>query len=885
MAAPTVAFRSAHARDNGFAPREGFETFFESDAHTSLTARFEQVASRRGAATALVDGATRLSYRQLADRTNAAGAALAAELANRPGTVVIQASSTAAAVQAVLGVLRAGRAYLVLPPSLPDRLAHAAARNAAAVIVDEDADRSALPDLPWLCLSDLLSARSSRSPQHARPDDVACVFATSGTTGEPKLVGLSHRAVVFDVGRQINDLFLGPDDRIDLLSHCAFSASLSSIFSAFLSGAELHIGPAARLHALADWLSDSRITISTMTPSTFRTLCASLSRTGAVRELRLVSLGGETLFDRDVRMFDAAFPQGCVLQNAMASTETRTYAQYFVPRSAAFDGAVPIGWPVYRKDVIVVDQEGRAAGPGEEGEILVTSRYVADGYLNDPELTAARLGRQPDGAAVFRTRDRGRFDANGCLTFVGRSDGLVKILGHRVEPESLEAALLTDPRIRRAAVVRRRSPSGADSLAAFVVTDGSRCSEQEIREWLSRRLPVYAVPSAVRIEPELPLTSTGKVDYQRLGATLLTSPPLGAGRPSDDDRVAALQASWALALDREAVDPDRDFFAAGGDSLSALRLQLEVYRRLGCELALAALLQHPTPRRAAAFLARETTESSVVTLHAGGSGTPLFCVPGIGGEPLSLSHLAAHVGRDRPVYGFRATIASESRGPLRIETIAREYVDDLEGLAARGTSIHLCGHSFGAVVALEMMHQLRARGRNGGIFAVIDTPLGAGRPGVLGRMRDTLTNFPAWLWYDAFQSAPEVIVARASGKASEAWNRLRARVSSTPRHKYPDLRSYFGVRHVPIEVAQRMRARFDAIHRYERRPLPGGVVLFRSRAQALMGRSDRTLGWDALAASVEVVDVPGHHDSCTKPPHVETLALRLAERLRRADTR
>jgi thioesterase domain-containing protein len=262
----------------------------------------------------------------------------------------------------------------------------------------------------------------------------------------------------------------------------------------------------------------------------------------------------------------------------------------------------------------------------------------------------------------------------------------------------------------------------------------------------------------------------------------------------------------------------------------------------------------------------------------------LFCVPGIGGEPLGLSHLAARIGRERPVYGFRATILRESPGAaLRIEDIAREYLDDLERLAPDGP-VHLCGHSFGAIVALEMVHQLRARGRRPRTFAVIDTPLGAGRPGLVGTVRDTIRNLPAWLWYDALQSDPLVLAARVAGKSAETWQRLRVRAAGrSPGHWYPDLRAYFGARQVPQDVAGRMRARFDAVHRYERRPVPDHVVLFRSRAQALMGRSDRCLGWDELAASVEVFDVPGHHESCTKPPHVETLATRLAEHLRRAD--
>lgn len=884
-----AAFRSRHADDNGFAPRSGFETFRESDAEQSIVERLTAIAARRGSATALVDGETRLSYCDLVNRATAVGSALACHLDDRPGVVAVQASTTRATIEALLGVLFAGRAYVCLPPSAPDHLLRDITESAVAAVTDANGALSIAPHISRLCLDELRRSRVRESSVRTRPTDLACVFATSGTTGTAKLVGLSHRAVVFDVGRQINDLFLGPDDRIDLLSHGSFSASLSSIFSALLSGAELHIGPVGRVRSLGDWLSDSRITVSTMTVSAFRTLCVSLPRPEVVRDLRLVSLGGETLYDKDVCAFDAAFPASCMLQNAMASTETRTYAQYFVPRGVEFAGPIPIGWPVHQKQVIVVDPDGQTVSEGEEGEMLVVSRFLADGYVNDEQLTAARFDRQPDGASLFRTRDRGRVGPDGCLTFLGRSDTLVKIRGYRVEPEAIERALLADERVRGAAVVRRSASSGEDSLVAFVVSDRARVTEHDIRDPLCDRLPAYAVPSAIHIVTELPLNSNGKVDYQRLAERLTALPPPLIGQLSSSERLAALQASWADALERDSAGPDDDFFALGGDSLQALRLELAVYQRLGRELPLSALVLNPTPRRAAVWLAAmmnsSAENSALVMLHRGGAGPPLFCVPGVGGEPLGYSDLAAQVGHDRPVYGFRATISREPPGSdLKIERIARDYIDDLDAVITPDQPVHLCGHSFGGVVALEMAHQLHARGRRLGLFAIIDTPLGAGRPGLIGTIRDTLANLPNWLWYDALQSSRSELVARIIGKSAEAWRRVRSLVTRTPRDAYPDLRAYFGTRHVPKEVVARVRARLDANRRYVRRPLPGTVVLFRSRAQALMGRSDRCLGWDALAAGVEVFDVPGHHDSCTKPPHVGHLAAKLAKRLRVADS-
>ena len=888
------ARRSQHAENNHFAPRQGFESFPDAAAGQSIVDRLMEVAGRRGSDTALVDGDARLSYGELVDRAAALGGALAHHLAGRPGVVALHVSTARVAVEGMLGALVAGRPYLCLPASTPRAALLDILRSAspAAIVTDDLATALETADLPQFRVGDLRRFRGQDVRASAAADDLACLFVTSGTTGSPKLVGLSHRAVVFDVRRQTDDLFLGPDDRMDLLFHPSFSASLSSVFSALLTGAELHLGPPPGVvTSLGRWLIDSEITVSTMTVSTLRRLVGWMSKAGAPHRLRLLSVGGEPLLSTDVEAFNAAFPAPCVLQNAMASTETRTYAQYFVPRDSPPASPVPIGWPVHGKDVVVVDSTGAPLPAGEEGEILVRSHFLASGYVNDPELTSARFIPQPDGSVVFRTLDRGRFRDDGCLVFAGRSDSLVKIRGYRVEPGAVEHALLADGRIREAAVVRMTSGAGDDSLAAFVVVDGgARITDREIQEPLLERLPAYALPTAIHLVAALPLNRNGKVDYRRLADCVGSDRPWLPRHASPDGRLIALCESWAHALNRDTAGPEDHFFENGGDSLSAIRLQLEVHQRLGVDLSLETLVRCPTPRAVAAWLDRSTEpvlgHPGLVLLHPGGAGLPLFCVPGIGGEPHSFSHLAAHIGHDRPVYGFRATVISEPPGrALCVEAIAGDYLDAVDTVMDAASPIHICGHSFGGIVALEMAHQLRARGRQLGLFAIIDTPLGAGRPGMLGRVRDTAANLPAWLWYDALRSSRGALFARALGKSAEVWRRVRQPSASTPYRGYPDLRAYFGQRHIPPEMAARVYARIDAARRYVRRPLAAPVVLFRSRAQALMGRSDRCLGWDALASEVEVHDVPGHHDSCTQPPYVQQLADTFAGRLRAADLR
>jgi thioesterase domain-containing protein/acyl carrier protein len=672
---------------------------------------------------------------------------------------------------------------------------------------------------------------------------------------------------------------LGPDDRIDLLAHPSFSVSLASIFTALLTGAELHVLDARHQFAdLGAWLARSGITVSTMSVSTLRALCATLPPGGAPPSLRLISVGGEPLLAKDVAAFWAAFPSSCVLQNAMASTETRTYAQYFVPRASPPDGPTPIGWPVFGKAVEVLGPDGAPVGAGQPGEIAVRSRYLAQGYVNSPSLTADRFLPQPDGSVLFLTGDRGCFRDDGCLTFHGRADSMVKIRGNRVELGAVEAALGGDSEVRQAAVVVRQSAGREPHLVAYVVLEPrAPATADQLLKAVAKHLPAYAVPSALVIVKSLPITRNGKTDYRALKDREIEESPTG---PSDG-ATASLLRIWSEVLGRSDIHSDDSFFECGGDSLDAIRLQVEVRRQFGVDLPLEVLVRHPSVNTFAEWLTdrpRVENDGAVpVLLNQGDNGIPLFCVPGVGGEPSAIRPLAVRLG-DRPVYGLRTS--SELGGQdLSIETMAAACLRAIGAVITPETPVLLCGHSFGAIVAFEMAHQLRAAGHPLGLLAIIDMPLGAGRRRWWQRVRDVLVNLPAWLRYDALQTDWKTLAVRCMGKVALKWRQMRPAARRARAGAERDFRAYFGKRDVPIEMKQRLTARLNALDRYRLRPFAGTSVLFRARAQALFGRSDRDLGWERLATAVDVCDVPGDHSSCAAEPHVGRMAELLSARL------
>ena len=892
MANQSATVRSMRAEDNGFTPRRGFEPFEASQAERSIVQRFLEVACGQGDARAVVMGKVVVTYAELMASASSIGTALRDRLGGHTGPVALEFPSGVAAIEALLGVLFSGRSYFFLPPELRTTASDdlvAAARPAALIVADQPtpAFERSEPSISCssIAIGDLKRGTHGyeRPEDFAAPGDLACLFATSGTTGTAKLVGLSHRAVLFDTGRQNNDLCMGPDDRIDLLAHPSFSSSLASIFTALLTGGELHIPDTAdRLGNLGAWLTASGITISTMTVSALRALCATLPPGGGPRSLRLLSVGGEPMFSNDVALFRAAFPSSCVLQNAMASTETRTYAQYFVPRESQPDGATPIGWPVFGKDVVVLGQDGFPVGKGQPGEIAVRSHYLANGYVNSPSLTGKRFLQQPDGSVLFLTGDLGRFREDGCLMFHGRVDSMVKIRGYRVEPGAVESVLLCDPRVRHAAVVTRETSAGEPYLAAYVVPDPQfPATPGQLLEAVASRLPEYSVPSALELVESLPVTRNGKIDYRSLKERRIEG--LRISRDSSNaGMAAALLQVWSDVLGRTDITADDSFFECGGNSLEAIRLQVQIYRQFGVDPPLEVLVRNPSANALAEWLNDRHGSASggaaLVPLNQGDMDEiPLFCVPGIGGETSEFWPLAKRLG-DRPVYGLRITDGYHGQHPS-IETVASECLRKIDTVISPDTSVFLCGHSFGAIVAFEIAHQLEATRRPLGLLAIIDLPLNPGRRRWWQCARDVFRNLPAWLWYDAIETDWRTLSARIRGKLAVIGRQIHPISRSENGANEPDFCAYFGKRDVPNEMKARLMARLDAVERYRLRPLAETIVLFRARAQALFGRSDRHLGWESFASAVVVRDVPGHHDSCVAEPHVRRMAELLAARI------
>ncbi|MCP4658963.1 MAG: amino acid adenylation domain-containing protein, partial [bacterium] len=464
-----------------------------------------------------------LSYGQLARRADQLAGRLASRGVGPETRVGVCLEPAPEMVIALLAILRAGGAYVPLDPGFPsERLARILRDGGLALVLTEPALRERLPvsEAPVVDLFELLGrndpTRVPRAP--VRAAHLAYVMYTSGSTGEPKGVGVTHRAIVRLV-MHTNYIRLRPSDRVAQLANPAFDAATFEIWGALLVGAALvGIPRATALAALIGELRRREIRVIFLATALFNQLVG--EEPGALCTLRCVLFGGEAVNPEAVREALAQGPPQELL-HVYGPTETTTFASWYRVRSVP-PGArtVPIGRPLANSGLHVLDRRGRPLPMGWVGELAIAGDGLARGYFNRPQATAERFVPDPlSGERRYRTGDQVRLGADGNLEFLGRFDHQVKLRGFRLELGEIEAVLGEHPAVREAVVVVR-DEAGDRRLAAYLVPGAGAVAPApgELRAFLQPRLPEFMVPSAFVALTALPLSATGKIDRAALPA-------------------------------------------------------------------------------------------------------------------------------------------------------------------------------------------------------------------------------------------------------------------------------------------------------------------------------------------------------------------------------
>ncbi|WP_225821732.1 non-ribosomal peptide synthetase [Streptomyces naphthomycinicus] len=566
----------------------------------TLGALFAASVARYPDAPAVSDGTARLSYAELDRRATALAGALARRGVRRGDRVGLYLSRGVDLVTAVIGVLRAGAAYLPVDTAYPvARRDHMLSVGRVACVVTEPAlsDRLAGQRVPVVEWSGTREGADTSDRALPEPDgaDAACVLFTSGSTGTPKAVVLEHRQMAA-FARDTALPELRPGDRSGQAASVSFDTFTFEVWRALAGGAEIAVLPSfAQLLAtdLQRELRRRRIT-AMLAPAVALNDVVRHDRE-AFSSLRLLCSGGDVLLPATCRDLLAGGFTGRLF-NLYGPSETTVACTGHEIRSTppATAENVPIGSAFAGARLYVLDARLRPVPPGTPGELHVAGSGVGRGYLDQPGLTASRFLPDPfagDGSRMYRTGDRVRQGPDGAVEYLGRIDRQWKISGYRVEPGEVEAAVRGHAGVRECAVTAV-GEAGARRLVAFTVPAGEELSLRDLRGFLEQRVPRYLVPSEFVVLPSMPTDPHGKRDWARLLAIHADRPARGADdAPPRDDVERYLVRLWEDLLALEGIGVHDDFFALGGHSLLAVRARLTIQRDMRIALRPEALFE------------------------------------------------------------------------------------------------------------------------------------------------------------------------------------------------------------------------------------------------------------------------------------------------------
>ncbi len=864
-----------------------------------IDALVERQAQQTPESVAVVCGDRQLTYRELNQQADQLAERLRAMGVGPDALVAIFVERSLEMLVGLLGVLKAGGAYIPLDPIYPpDRIAFMLEDAQPVVLLTQTSLQSVVPShKAQVVLLDApdsqkgTPAKAQPSPRKRQPTDMAYVLYTSGSTGKPKGVQIPHRAVVNFLASMRREPGLNAADALLAVTTLSFDIAGLELWLPLTAGARVVVASredAADGVQLARLISESGATMMQATPVTWRLLLQ--SGWGGNPKLKILC-GGEALAPDLAAQLVSLCGE---VWNMYGPTETTIWsAACRVKR----DEPVVIGRPIANTDFYVVDQRLQPAPIGVPGELLIGGDGVARGYLNRPELTAEKFianpfSAKPD-ARLYRTGDLVRYLPDGNIEFLGRMDFQIKIRGFRVELSEIEAVLRSHAGVKDAVVVARDDNRGEKQLVAYVVpAQEPGPAQAELRNHVRQQLPDYMTPAIFMTLTELPLTPNGKVNRKALPAPDQTRPELAeqfqAPRDELEQQLAKL---WEDIFSIERVGVRDNFFELGGHSLLAVRLFAQVKKLTGKDLPLVTLFEAPTIEQLAAILRQQGWESpwaSLVPIKPGGSKPPFYCVHGVGGNILEYLDLAKYVDGDQPFYGLQA-IGLDGKRPienLNVEQMAARYIEEVRAFQPRGP-YYLGGSSFGGLVAYEMAQQLRAAGEEIGLLAFFDTN-GPGYPQLLPTTTALQRKIEWWQdrvalhWGNLRASSGREKLTYVREKAQRWKKQMRWR----RQHLWDQARERVARIFWPEAIRQARAVGYRAGTTYAPRPYEGSATLFRATEQPRGIVEDRALGWGALVkGGLEIYDTPGHHGAIVREPRARELAAQLKDALQKAKDR
>jgi amino acid adenylation domain-containing protein len=787
----------------------------------------------------------------------------------------------------VLGVLKAGAAYVPLDPAFPaERLRYMLEDSEAQALVT----RTGLSET---LLSGLNSVRvcvdqdelpikeqSGESlPDLARSSSRAYVIYTSGSTGRPKGVEIEHRALTNFLCSMAQEPGLNETDVVLAVTTLAFDIAALELFLPLIKGARIELVSRETVldgMALGRALATSGATVMQATPATWRMLFDS----GWKGDRHLKVLCGGEAMDRDLA--ERLVSMCGSVWNMYGPTETTIWSS--VAHLESDD--VTIGRPIANTRMYVLDGHRQPVPRGVVGELWIGGEGVARGYLNRTDLTRERFINDPfaEGGRMYRTGDLARHLQGGRLECLGRIDNQVKIRGYRIELGEIESALSTHEGVRNCVAVAHKDRTGDVRLLAYVVPNGaSRPAVEDLRTHLRTVLPDYMIPSAFAFLDAVPLTPNGKVDRSALPIPGADLSDLSAGYVAPRNQVEQVMAEiWTEVLGVKKVGVFDHFFELGGHSLSATRLIGRLKSALQIDVPLRSIFIEPTiAGMSKHILYDDYTQryyhvgeicrwNRLVPAQPNGSRTPFFMVAGFMDADDTLRvlwRLIPHLGPDQPIYGFQPRwLDGHSERYSGVEEVALEFLTDLRNVQPQGPYL-LGGDCAGGVVAMVMAQELLRQGEEVRFLGMFDTH----RP-------TALRSFALDL-YNGWRRGKEILNVIGRIIRANPLSKLQL-IRDLGRRKLKAAQAKKGAESALDRIYRLRMDYMRTMYRHRLKKYPGRLALIVNEKQY---KFDKSMGWKGAAlGGLEILSTPGDH--WTRYLHGEEMANRLLGCLDRAQS-
>jgi amino acid adenylation domain-containing protein len=715
---------------------------------------FIEQVSRTPDNVALVFQDKQVTYKELNRKSNQLARLLIEKGMKAENLVGILLDRSLEMIVCILSVLKSGAAYLPIDPQYPpERIRYILNDSNITVLLSRQQDLSPQPGYGGevvLVEAEEIYRGDSRNLELANtPGHIAYVIYTSGSTGTPRGVIIQHFSVINLIFCQQRWFKITAEDRILQLSSISFDASVEQIFITLCSGALLALIDRETMldgQKFAGFVSRHAITHIHAVPSFLNSLDIQMHKFYTLK--KIVSGGDICPLSLAEKWYDK-----CNFHNEYGPTETTvTSLEYPVKNIENSRAQVPIGKPLDNTKVYVLDRYKKIIPQGAAGELYIGGDGLARGYLNNPELTEEKFLSVSAGfyksymsyrayipKKIYKTGDLVRWLPDGNLQFLGRIDYQVKIRGYRIEIGEIENCLLKYPGISETVVLVKEYETGDKYLCAYLVS-GEEISPVEIREYLSKYLPDYMIPTYYMQIEEVPLNPNGKIDRDALPPPEIIAE--GQYKAPRDEIETKLAAIWSeiLGVEKDIISIDADFFRLGGHSLKANVLASRIRKEFNTAVPLIEVFKNPSIESLAQYIntTAETKgpgiellgEDNLVIIRKGDPGAVhLFLVHAGSGEVEGYIDFCSHLSPEITCWGLRADrLENYAPRDITIEIIAQKYIEKIIQVQANGP-YYIAGWCIGGTIAFEMVRQLEQMGKEIRFLGIINSHAPREKPG------------------------------------------------------------------------------------------------------------------------------------------------------------